>query len=74
MTAEAWLEHLETVFEKSDATSDLYERDLIMDVRLNEVPNGIVGMPMTEMEAAESISNRSRDDTAKVRRVCIISY
>ncbi|EAT47055.1 AAEL001821-PA [Aedes aegypti] len=66
LTAEAWLEHLETVFEKSDATSDLYERDLIMDVRLNEVPNGIVGMPMTEMEAAESISNRSRDDTAKL--------
>lgn len=72
MTAEAWIEHLETVFQKSDATSELYDHDtnLILDVRLNDVPNGGVGL--SSSETAEAASNRGRDDTAKVRRVCII--
>ncbi|XP_029708670.1 uncharacterized protein LOC109407434 isoform X2 [Aedes albopictus] len=66
LTAEAWIEHLETVFQKSDATSELYDHDtnLILDVRLNDVPNGGVGL--SSSETAEAASNRGRDDTAKL--------
>ncbi|XP_062551799.1 LOW QUALITY PROTEIN: uncharacterized protein LOC134217055 [Armigeres subalbatus] len=63
LTAEAWIEHLETVFAKASATNELYEPDnkLIMDARLNEGPNG-----SSRTETAEANLKRSRDDTAKL--------
>lgn len=74
LTAEAWIEHLNTVFEKAGATNELYERDsrLVIDVRLDDVPNGAQGS--SKPETAEAAYDRSRDDTAKVRRVCIYFF
>lgn len=72
LTAEAWIEHLNAVFEKAGATNELYEEHdnrLVMDVRLDDVPNGAYGS--SKPETAEVAFDRSRDDTAKVRRVCI---
>ncbi|XP_065080010.1 uncharacterized protein LOC135702881 [Ochlerotatus camptorhynchus] len=71
LTAEAWIEHLNAVFEKAGATNELYERDnrLVIDVRLDDVPNGAYGS--SKPETAEVAFDRSRDDTAKVRRIAL---
>lgn len=77
LTAEAWVEHLRNVFERESAAIVVDGAELALNVKLGEIPNGIPeGEAMVALRnqgPEEGMLQLARNDTAKVRRVCIPS-
>ncbi|XP_058818716.1 uncharacterized protein LOC131681742 isoform X2 [Topomyia yanbarensis] len=67
LTAEAWIDHLATTFKQTHISSTMLQREnkFAMDVTVVEIPNGIPVLS-SPSESGVEVSDRSRDDTAKL--------
>ncbi|XP_055642674.1 uncharacterized protein LOC129779298 isoform X2 [Toxorhynchites rutilus septentrionalis] len=63
LTAEAWIEHLQTLFGRGRAI-DEHPNQLVLNARIVDIPSEI--SDPYEPESANAVANRNRDDTAKL--------